>query len=83
MNFGHTYVQEMFCIVELQGKLQNKKENPKTQEKRELRAGEEVCFMEEEKKVVGAQDKMENEKTVHLVRKRKRNGEPRSPWQPV
>lgn len=49
MSFGHIYVQQLCCIAELQGKLQSKKENLETQEKRELGAGEEVCFTKEEK----------------------------------
>lgn len=36
--------------------------------------------MEEEKKEVGTQVKLENEKTGHLVCKRMRSGEPRSTW---
>lgn len=51
----------MCCIAELQGKFQNKKENLETQEKGELRAGEEICFLEEKKEEEGTQDKLENE----------------------
>ena len=48
-------------------------------EKRELRDGEQVCFREEEKELVGAQVKLASEKTAHLVQQRERNGQPRRP----
>lgn len=54
----------MCCIEELQGKLQNKKENLETQGKRELRAGEAASW-EKKKEEVGTQDKLENE-NLHI-----------------
>jgi len=39
-------------------------------EKKELRAGEQVFFREEEKELVGAQDKLSSEETAYLVQHR-------------
>lgn len=50
------------------------------QEKRGTRAGEQVCFREELKSLVGAQDKLAREKTAHLEQQRQRNGQPSSLW---